>query len=226
MRVVNKVSELISATGVWNDALIRRLFGREEAEIILTIPLSRRTMPDRLVWKLEKNGEFFVKTAYRFSFSHSSSRIPFTLSVNESFWKRVWKVLIPNAAKVFAWRVCHDILPSLERLAMRHVQVDSQGCVLCEGSSESTLHLCRDCPFTRQVLQGHVMLQRTCFAPQVEECDLLTWFNYCVKSLSLTDLGTLIFLLWSIWKERNSRVWEGKKALACDVMLRAAARLQ
>ncbi|XP_061993546.1 uncharacterized protein LOC133711437 [Rosa rugosa] len=135
MGEVSKVSDLISATGVWNDALIRRLFDREEAEIILNIPLSHRNILDRLVWK--------------------------------RFWKRIWKVLIPNAAKVFAWRVCHDILPSVERLATRHIQ-----------------------------------------------------------TLSLTELGVLIFLLWSIWKERNSRVWEGKSVLACDVVLRADTRMQ
>ncbi|XP_062007626.1 uncharacterized protein LOC133724796 [Rosa rugosa] len=139
MEEVSKVSDLLSTTGVWNEALIRRLFGREEAEIILNIPLSCRNIPDRLIWKLERKGEFSVKTAYRFSFFHSSCRSPFTLAVNGDFWKRIWKVLIPNAAKVFAWRVCHDILPSLDRLASRSGDFDFSIVEYLEGEKFTSL---------------------------------------------------------------------------------------
>lgn len=54
---------------------------------------------DRAAWHLEKNGKFTVKTAYRFSFSTSSSRCPFDLPVRASFWKKIWKLKLPSSAK-------------------------------------------------------------------------------------------------------------------------------
>ncbi|XP_062028303.1 uncharacterized protein LOC133744174 [Rosa rugosa] len=145
---VTMVSDLLSATGVWDVSRIRRLFPMEEAEAILHIPLS-----SRLVWKFERNGVFSVRTAYRYSFSTSPCRRPFDLMVNGGFWKKLWKVLIPNAAKIFIWRVCHNILPSLERLASKSVELESQVCKLCGQGVETTLHIYRDCPFTQEVLK-------------------------------------------------------------------------
>ena len=60
-----KVSDLISYTGVWNEGLVRQVFTPNEASAILAIPLSYEDASDRVVWRLEKNGDFNVKTAYR-----------------------------------------------------------------------------------------------------------------------------------------------------------------
>ncbi|KAL6213530.1 hypothetical protein ACLB2K_012977 [Fragaria x ananassa] len=69
-----KVSDLISYTGVWNEGLVRQVFTPNEASAILAIPLSSEDTSDRVVWRLEKNGEFSVKTAYRNIFLQSSAR--------------------------------------------------------------------------------------------------------------------------------------------------------
>ncbi|KAM5553802.1 hypothetical protein ABKV19_025832 [Rosa sericea] len=223
---VTKVQDLIGASGIWNASLIRSLFQVEEAEVILNIPLSSRAVSDRLVWKLERDGKFSVKSAYRLSFTNSNCRSSFTLPVNGGFWKKLWKVMVPNVAKIYIWKVCHDILPSLERLVSKCVVLESQLCVLCGVSVESTLHICRDCPYTKQVLQSHGVLRQVCYHPQAANLELLPWLNYCVKSLALKDCGELVYFLWSIWRERNSRVWDGKSSQACDVKLRAVSRIQ
>ncbi|XP_062006063.1 uncharacterized protein LOC133723263 [Rosa rugosa] len=220
------VQDLISNTGSWNVELINRLFSVEEAEAILSIPLSSRNVEDRLVWKLERDGKYSVKTAYQFSFSHSNSRSPFELFVGVDFWKKLWKVVMPSSAKIHIWRVCHNILLSKDRLLSRRVPLETQVCVLCESATETSLHICRDCPFTKQVLQGNGVLVHTCFSPQALNCDLLGWLSICVQALSLKDLGDLLFLLWSVWKERNSRVWDDKKGQPWDVLLKATTRLQ
>ncbi|XP_024158455.1 uncharacterized mitochondrial protein AtMg00310-like [Rosa chinensis] len=76
MEEVQHVSDLISVTGVWNDTLIHRLFPEEEAALITTIPLSRRSVVDRLTWKLSKDGKFSVRTAYCSAFSRASNYTP------------------------------------------------------------------------------------------------------------------------------------------------------
>ncbi|XP_024164256.1 uncharacterized protein LOC112171284 [Rosa chinensis] len=141
------------------------------------------------------------------------------------FWKTLWKVLIPNSAKVHVWRVCNNILPSLERLASKHVNVESQTCVLCEVEMETTLHLCRNCSYTNQVLYANPYLTRTCYDPQTDHLNVLDWLRFCAKELSIKELGDLMYLLWGIWKERNCRVWEAKRTPACDVLIRSMSRL-
>ncbi|XP_062021164.1 uncharacterized protein LOC133737669 [Rosa rugosa] len=123
---VRQVSELLNQAGRWNELLIRQMFPMKEAEAILSIPISSRVVDDRVVWRMEKNGKFTVKSAYRQDFSMSNSRSPFQVSVGVNFWKKIWKVVIPNSAKVHIWRVCHNILPSLERLASKRVVLETQ----------------------------------------------------------------------------------------------------
>ncbi|XP_062024013.1 uncharacterized mitochondrial protein AtMg00310-like [Rosa rugosa] len=61
---VQQVNDLMIQAGLWNTSLIRRLFPLAEAYAILSLPLSTRRVDDRVVWRLEKNGQFSVKTAY------------------------------------------------------------------------------------------------------------------------------------------------------------------
>ncbi|XP_061999168.1 uncharacterized protein LOC133716477 [Rosa rugosa] len=222
---VGQVRDLITNTRLWNVPLIRRLFPLAEAEAILRLPFRRRVVPDRVVWRLEKDGKFTVKTAYRFDFSSSNSRSPFQLSVGVNFWKKLWKITIPNSAKVHIWRVCHNILPSMERLASKRVELDSQVCVLCSSALETTLHICRDCPYTKQLVQSNGVLTQVCFSPRIANSTLLDWFSYCVFELALKDLGDLVYLLWGVWKERNCRVWENNSLPASDVLIKCLTRL-
>ncbi|XP_062014134.1 uncharacterized protein LOC133730589 [Rosa rugosa] len=179
-----KVSELLVDSSSWNEGLIRRMFSPDEAEAILRIPLSDRAVTDRCVWRLQGDGSFSVKTAYRYLFGISSSRRPSTVPVHGDFWKKIWKGVIPTSAKVHVWRVCNDILPSLERLVSKHVPLESYTCVLCDR-----------------------------------------WLNFCGKNLSKQAFEDLMYLLWSIWKERNNRVWDQKTSQACDVALSSSTRL-
>ncbi|XP_062014320.1 uncharacterized protein LOC133730820 [Rosa rugosa] len=223
---ITLVNELMCQTGVWNVPLIRDIFPLAEAAAILSIPLSSREVNDRVTWKLEKHGKFTVKTAYRFSFSMSSSRKPFDLSVGVKFWKKLWQVNIPSSAKVHIWRVCHDILPSLERLASKRVDLESMLCPLCSLAVESTLHLCRACSFTRQLLQINAVVSQVCYNPHFAHHNLLEWFCACASELSLGSLGELVYLLWGVWKERNCRVWDDKASSVNDVLIRTVSRLQ
>ncbi|XP_024156414.1 uncharacterized protein LOC112164456 [Rosa chinensis] len=207
---VHIVSDLMLGTGGWNVELIARLFSSEEAAAIMAIPLSRRSVVDRLSWRLSRDGKFSVKSAYRYAFAHSSSYSPLTLPVGASFWKKLWKASIPNKAKIHIWRVCLDILPSLGSLASKRVVVDSVEFMLCGFNGETTIHLCRDCPFTQEVVQSRAILKQVCYNPQVIQSDLLGSLNFCAKELSLRNFGEFMFLLWGVWKERNERVWNQK----------------
>ena len=54
-----RVSELIDETRhKWDRVLIREMFSREEAEAIIRIPLSKRDVPDFVVWLPNKDGVY------------------------------------------------------------------------------------------------------------------------------------------------------------------------
>ncbi|TXG71894.1 hypothetical protein EZV62_000473 [Acer yangbiense] len=63
------VSTLIESPGKWNESLIRRNFLPEEAELILSIPLSVYLRRDSFLWHFNKDGTFTVKSAYRVAIS-------------------------------------------------------------------------------------------------------------------------------------------------------------
>ena len=145
--------------------------------------------------------------------------------MNSVFWKKLWKASIPNKAKVHIWRTCLDILPSRGSLAARHVDLESVVCVLCEIHEESTLHLCRDCQFTRTVIEANPILKNICFRWGNVHTSVLEWLYYCAQELTSDYFGELLFILWSIWNERNDRVWDQKSMLASDVGIQLHSRL-
>jgi hypothetical protein len=51
-------------------------------------------------------------------------------------WKMLWNLKVPNAIKMFMWRVCHDILPTKKNLLRRGVVSDAF-CSICECKEET-----------------------------------------------------------------------------------------
>ena len=49
----------------WNTELVREIFLPQDAEAILSIPISESHARDRMVWAEDKRGNFKVRSAYR-----------------------------------------------------------------------------------------------------------------------------------------------------------------
>ena len=186
----------------WDCPKIDRLFSEEEAGLIKSIPLSSRRVADRLCWSLEKNGCFTMKSSYRYAFVHSTSYSPLLHVVGIDFWKKLWKTCIPNKAKVHAWRVCIDILPSRGALHAKRVELESTVCVLCESSGESTLHLCRDCPYTKQVIQMNPILKDICYRWGNMHVSAIDWLVQCAK-ISLLVILVICSLFFGVCGKRG-----------------------
>ena len=91
------------------------MFQREDVEAMCRVPLSRRNMPDSILWPHNKNGMFTVKSAYTVArktlrggaWAENSNRC-----AGKRVWAALWKFHLPKKIKVFGWRACHDILPT------------------------------------------------------------------------------------------------------------------
>lgn len=55
---------MVEGEGMWNVELIKRIFTKEDAEVILQIPISKLEAKDKLTWMHSTNGLYFVHSAY------------------------------------------------------------------------------------------------------------------------------------------------------------------
>ena len=112
-----KVSTLISAdTGTWDQNILRQHFIHFEAQRIMAIPLCLTQQRDVLIWPNCPNGEYTVKTGYKLLCEDENRETASASdgSLQQSFWKRIWKVPVPYKVKTFLWQVCSDALPKKE----------------------------------------------------------------------------------------------------------------
>jgi len=90
-------------------------------------------------------------------------------------------------------------------------------CVLCKHNSEDISHLFNRCGFTKSVW-AHLAQQfnsnLSWNEPTLNEC-MESWLQNRAKS-KILPLATA----WYIWKERNSYIFEDKKALVIVVVLK------
>ena len=61
------------------------------------------------------------------------------MSSMKAFWRRLWKMKVPNKIKKFLWHACSEALPTRCNLLWRKV-LDDSTCPRCGIESESTLH--------------------------------------------------------------------------------------
>lgn len=104
--------------------------------------------------------------------------------------------------------VCSAILPTIVTLRKINVFL-GEGCCLCSEGDESIEHISRDCQFMRDLI-GSVtelawMVSRTSRAGSIQD-----WLLLCQKRLNNDLFALLLMMIWSVWKERNLRLWPGK----------------
>jgi hypothetical protein len=146
--VVSLVSDLVTASGQWNEQLIRETFISVDPAAILRIPL-RPNAEDWWAWESEKHGEYSVKTAYRKLADAQQQGEPTTLGGSgDASWNRIWKLNVPPKVKVFWWRVLHEFLPAKLVLYQRHIE-QTTFCDLCGTEQESIQHILIHCTVAR-----------------------------------------------------------------------------
>ncbi|KAK3226415.1 hypothetical protein Dsin_006277 [Dipteronia sinensis] len=134
------VSDLIDSPGKWNEPLIKRYFLPQEAELILSIPLSVHQKRDSVLWHFDRKGSFTVKSAYRVAISAIRSYEASCSSGPHPWWKKLWSLPLPNKIKIFCWRVCRNILPTKDLLYRRGI-IDSALCMFCaKARKQWTIH--------------------------------------------------------------------------------------
>jgi hypothetical protein len=142
------VQSLINtATKTWNRDFVQQVFTPAHSLAILNTPLVDQVADDRLIWKVEKNGYYSVRSPYRLCVD---------VLINSThlrwggYWQGIWRLKVPPKIKNLVWRICRNVVPTRRRLQEKGVQCPL-GCVICSDSEEDLDHICFNCPFSVQV---------------------------------------------------------------------------
>ncbi|KAK1592036.1 hypothetical protein Q3G72_018129 [Acer saccharum] len=179
----------------------------EEADLILSIPLSAYPAKDSILWHYNKEGTFSVKSAYRIAISAIRNGEASCSFGPLPWWKKLWCLQIPNKIKIFCWKACRNILPTKELLYTRGI-IDLALCPLCNEGPKTVDHAlwgCKtvksdwiQCPLFSDIkkLKVSEFLERVIWVAAVSNLDIVTKF---------------ITTAWFVWNNRN-KILFGDKA--------------
>lgn len=147
---------------------------------ILSINLPMFTIGrDKPSWVLSPDGMCTASSAYDFLNKEDH---------DIKGWKWFWKLQLPQKLKTFIWLILHDKLPT-NLLRNRRGMATSDLCPRCNSSSESTIHLFRDCPKAMSIWDS-IPLGRLMRGRIVSTTT--DWFSYNLKRKKILLIERLI----------------------------------
>jgi hypothetical protein len=157
--------------------------------------------PDALLWTGgDQSGTLSAKNVYL-----ALANFYWPLDKTDRY-QQLWKADCPVKIKLFCWLLVENRVLVWENLQVHGWEGPSR-CYLCLQQNESITHLFISCRFVRTVWQ--IIDPSNLF--------LSTWSGTCVPdclqrwSRVFTSLFLLpVYLLWHVWKSRNSALFDGK----------------
>jgi ribonuclease HI len=208
-------------TKQWKRDLVSHLFHPHEALQILSMPISPRLPPDKLVWHFERDGDYSVRSAHHLVKQHHSRNLAESSGHQTSrLWTEIWKATVPNRVKNFLWRLAKNILPTRDNLSKKGVQIENL-CPLCNAEPETVDHIFLHCQIARL----------TWFASQIgvhvpQNMPLNQWL---LQGLNCEEtMGAKLFcvLLWKMWGARNNLIFNNKPVNPIDIAQDAMSFVQ
>lgn len=176
------VSSLIhSSTATWNETLIHDRFVPLDVTWILSMPIYPSRDPDKILWKLSKDGMFSVRSAYYYAMENMTDSFHLQVSGN---WKDIWNLKTPLKMNVFLWRVSRGCLPTREKLISRGVECPIS-CPYSVDSIENDWYIFAGYPHAKKLwLEASLLHQVNDIATTVHDM-----IYFCCSSTFLTTIG-------------------------------------
>ncbi|XP_033139461.1 uncharacterized protein LOC103848971 [Brassica rapa] len=211
-----KVSELLCPlTNKWEVHKIRSLVPQYE-EAILKIKTSSTPSSDELCWLPEKSGEYSTKTGY--GIGMTGARMPTTEDDPVEWLKHIWNVKTAPKLKDFIWRLVKKAIPVSANLEKRGIA--SFRCKKCNGQ-EDDLHVFLTCPLAEEVWSLMPILQR----PPRLLSSMTELIKQGTRYIPLPPVGVTTplwpWVLWNLWKARNSLLYENRVFSAKEIVLKS-----
>ncbi|CAN1130761.1 Putative ribonuclease H protein At1g65750 [Linum perenne] len=192
----------------WDEELILDIFNGRDASLILSLPLPNHRRRGRRVWHLSKDGSYTVRSAYRVYMERVLNREYLNVDGN---WLIIWGLQVPPKVKHFVWRLGRNVLSTKENLHQRHIQINGD-CGSCNSFFESTFHLFVECDMARRCWAAAGLSSKIEESLVDHEGSCVSWLLGLLASITENMAADISMVLWSIWKERNDRVWTDKQS--------------
>ncbi|XP_010468497.1 PREDICTED: uncharacterized protein LOC104748579 [Camelina sativa] len=180
------------------------------------------SIEDFYSWKFNKSGEFSVKSAYWLA-SHSTNQ-HIRLEANQqpstnALKAQVWKVHTDPKIKVFLWKLLSGALPVTAALKSKGMKVEDT-CQICGAEEETINHVLFSCSLSRQIwaLSGIPSP-----SSGLHKGSIFSNMHYLLSnqrnSLWPEELRKFFpWLIWRIWKNKNSVSFEGTSFSPLDTV--------
>ncbi|CAN1187552.1 Putative ribonuclease H protein At1g65750 [Linum perenne] len=159
---------------------------------------------DSLVWGLEPNGSFSVRTAYLMITDNNTTP-------SDSIWSHIWRWSGPNRIKHFLWLASHKKLLMNEERGRRQLTTQVL-CHRCSSFNESISHVFYECNFAMQVwraaLPEAITVRNACR-------DFDSWWRVMISNKdSNTQFG---IIAWLLWRARNQLIFEERSLSVLEI---------
>ncbi|CAN1327976.1 hypothetical protein LINPERPRIM_LOCUS34304, partial [Linum perenne] len=133
--------------GNWDRMRLRELFEADSIKAIESIPIPHAVHFDRPIWFFSPSGQYSTSSGYVFAYSfRKKKKTPPSLAAptDAILWRSVWSLCIQPKLRFFLWRLCHRILPTIEGLNARDMDLDPL-CPVCLQLPETVEHILFSC---------------------------------------------------------------------------------
>ncbi|XP_060187660.1 uncharacterized protein LOC132616913 isoform X2 [Lycium barbarum] len=142
------------------------------------------------------------------------------------YWKLVWRTRQPLRVTCFIWTALKEACLTQDNLRRRGVIVVNM-CAMCKQANESVNHLFLHCPAAARLWYFfYSMLGLQWAMPFNIKDAYASWILWRVDK-SIKRIWRMIpaVIFWNLWKERNSRCFEGISTPICSLKSRCLATL-
>jgi hypothetical protein len=163
-------------------------------------------LDDTISWRWSAYGKYSSSSAYKIQFTTNFCKI----KINP-----IWKAKTEPKCRFFAWALLHNKILTSDNLLKRGWACN-HNCSLCNLSLETATHLCKDCTFAEEVWSMILSWADMRFLVGISKTGTLHewWLRLrmlCSKQSRKSFDGLLIYFWWSLWLERNNRIFKGQQ---------------
>ncbi|CAN1312502.1 Putative ribonuclease H protein At1g65750 [Linum perenne] len=197
----------------WDLELLSDIFNSRDLREIGKIPLGIGRDTDTRIWHYDKRGVYTVKSAYRLYQDYMNERAENPIPGE---WRALWNLRVPPKFKNLLWRLARGVVPNKSRLRGRHIDVPGE-CGVCSGEHEVDWHLYLTCPFATDCWSV-AGLTHTVEDSMARQISFPGWLGDVMTRAAEPNRARIVAVLWSLWKERNRRVWRNEAFTAQTVV--------
>ena len=194
----------------WKRSLRHRdTLERESLQQLLDKVILRPDSEDRNIWAPDKNGKFSVKSV-------TYELAKFTSTAHLDSVNNIWRGLVPHRIEIFTWIACLEKLNTRAKLAKLNIIPPTEDlCPLCNECSETVNHLLLHCRFSWKIWTWWCNLWDFSWVMPATLIEAYkNWHHHSKrKFLKKIWMASFFVIVWSLWKERNGRIFQN---IACS----------